>query len=98
MYRGKSTVLNKMTAREKERRQTGGAEKFQWCPTNDWACATLNSSGFYVNDYTKIPAFVTCKNDNTANMKWTLISLDYNDRLAHFRHMQANRLEEVPIV
>ncbi len=87
-----------MTAREKERRQTGGAEKFQWCPTNDWACATLNSSGFYVNDYTKIPAFVTCKNDNTANMKWTLISLDYNDRLAHFRHMQANRLEEVPIV
>ena len=50
-----------MTAREKERRQTGGAEKFQWCPTNDWACATLN-------------------------------------RLAHFRHMQANRLEEVPIV
>ena len=73
-----------------------GAEKYQWCPTNDRACETLNSSGYYVYDLTKIPAFATCSNDTTANIKWELISLDYYSSVAYLEYVQKNLAEEIP--
>ncbi len=71
-----------------------GAEKFQWCPTNDRACEIRNSDGSY--DFTKSPAYATCNNDTTTGKKWQLISLDYYSQLAYYTYIQKMQLDEIP--
>ena len=72
-----------------------GAEKFQWCPTNDRACIVKNSDGSF--DFTKSPAWASCIYDTTADKKWTRISLDYDSSVAYLKYTQANRSEEIPM-
>ncbi|MCB1193681.1 MAG: hypothetical protein KDK90_24810 [Leptospiraceae bacterium] len=47
-----------------------GAQKYQWCPTNDTSCE---------QDKTKSPAYTTCSEDTTAGKKWELTYLPKKD-------------------
>ena len=49
-----------------------GAQKFQWCPTNDRSCEKLDSSGNFVIDETKSPAALTCKSDSFLGKHWSV--------------------------
>ena len=48
-----------------------GAQKYQFCPTNDRACDMLEGY-IYVADPTKSPAAKSCADDATAGLNWEL--------------------------
>ena len=59
-----------------------GAQKFQWCPTNDRSCEKLDSSGNFVIDETKSPAALTCKSDSFLGKQWSVtpgVSRDFQN-------------------
>lgn len=85
-----------------------GAQKFQWCPTNDRACEiskvyTYNGYNYtytytyYSVDRTKSPPYISCGNDTTANRKWELTGVSYGDRqIAYYKYVTSQRIDEIP--
>ena len=63
-----------------------GAEKFQWCQTNDRACERTYGNGVYFADSTKAVPNIICQNDAAAGKKWSFptgvgsLYLDYLQR------------------
>ncbi|MCP5494331.1 MAG: hypothetical protein H7A23_07225 [Leptospiraceae bacterium] len=47
-----------------------GAQKYQWCPTNDTSCD---------DDQTKSPAYTACSEDTTSSKSWILTYLPKKD-------------------
>lgn len=49
-----------------------GAQKFQWCSTNDESCNASGST--YSVDVNKSPAAISCEKEITGNKKWSLLT------------------------
>ncbi len=70
-----------------------GAQKYQWCSTNDRSCEKLDSSGNYLIDDTKSPAALACKNDKTIGITWSLVpGVNSSEKFQFFQ-----RPEEIPL-
>lgn len=54
------------------------AQKYQRCITNDTNCDQLDANGYYLIDYTKSPAGVSCRTDITANKSsWFIFPITF---------------------
>ena len=54
-----------------------GAQKLQWCTTNDRSCEKLDGNGSYILDNTKSPAGISCAGETMLNKKWGIFSLSF---------------------